>query len=660
MDRDVWWIIAAAAIFIFCIYAFFRGSSNENFEKSDPTAPAATLPVDNIDVTQNSAVNILKELAKDPNRYNGFFNSLDVASSKVDAKYPLMWPLSAGNINNRLAFAPTKEVSRWPLESYFYKNLMVTESPPTDEYIWFTGNAGNIRVYSPSNPSGANNYLSGWNVPLQLGMCSSRGGGGPEQYAGPRYGASCAAGCDTLTKEITNPFSFATQSNTKICGPNQFSFAPPGTMHCHDTNEPYLRNAFDQHVKGFGNRNYPYIDPNSLGCKWKTDQEAYACCTTFNGDGRLKDRCGPAFMPSDHTGASQCQPFMMALCESNWESNACLPYLDSWKHNSDVGDNVKQTVANYINGMSLRAACTYEDDTPGTNDYTTPLLGTKGVCKLNDGSGDRDDSKDEFINRTMITLCSKTSEGGVCDDILQQYCAQFTRHDLDQDDSGVLQKLCGCHLAVSGQGPVQKCEGSGAPPDCLTGISPLIQPDQYTYPGTPLQCDPICVWPDTIQRDAPPCTQSVCIMENVNVNLLNSGCKGDIKISQVCGDDATGTKTGNCYMNNVDVGLINSSCGGVFLDQQCNACFTFPPNKPWETTLVPCCDPSNKNGGLCRDPVVPPPNGPPPNGPGAAASSSFMAWLKKYGLSLGAGVGVIGILVVCIAIIVYYTSNRGA
>jgi hypothetical protein len=475
------------------------------------------------------------------------------------------------------------------------------------------------------------------------------------------------------TTRITgSPFAFATNPSHQICAGNMSSQNSGPVLHCHDATSPSLRNAFTVPLTGFGNKPYPYIDPNNIGCKFKTDQEAYACCTSFTpGVDQIKNSCADAFMPSATTGSSLCQPFMLAICETNWESPACQPYLDSWQQNRDVYPVVQTTIANYINSMADRYKCTYIDGPmkgqPGTNDYTTPLINRR--CQLADNSL-RDDSKDDFINNTLIHLCTTEggdSRGGICDDILQQYCAQFQRQDLYDDPT--LLKICGCHLPVVNQGPVQKCQGQNAPKTCLTGINPTIQQNQYTFPATPSQCDPICVTAGTIQREGPSCTQTVCIMENVDTTLINSACKGGITISQVCGDDGAGTKTGNCYMSNVDINLINSTCGGIFLDQQCNACFTFPPDKPWESTQVSCCDPSNSNGGKCDTSlpppiIIPPPKGgPPPVVPpkgGGGTTTQKESWLKKNAIKIGIAIVIIGFLILAIGLVFHFNRREPA
>lgn len=641
-------------------------------------------PLDGIDVKQPAA-EILKELGKIPNRYDGFFNVLNRASDKKNQKYPLMWPLTAGDIDNRLAFEKTV------VSNGETKNLMVTDpstnSNATDEYIWYQGDNAQIRTYSPSNPTDNNNYLSGWSGPLQKGMCNGRGGP-PNEHGGAAYGPSCSNGCDNLFQYTTGQekFSFATLSDQNICAGNNTMQGSPAILHCHDTTSDYLRNAFDTQVYGYANKAYPYIDitdPSQVAqsCKFKTDQEAFACCTSSGSD-QIAQMCGPGFMPSAETQNSLCIPFMLALCETNWDQDACQRYLGSYKSNDDVRPVVQRTVANYINGIADRPEnkCTYTDGPlkgqPGTNDYTSPAIGK--MCKKADNTL-RDDANDPFLSDSLFKLCSLdsgSSDGflstrdGICDNILNQYCAQFTRQDLQLDEAsgGILMKLCGCHLAVPQQKPDGGCIGNSPPQTCLKysspnfpqGISTTVQSTQYPYPATPSQCDPICNQAGVIPNNQT-CTETVCIMDNVNVQTIASSCGKGINITQVCAQGTKGKGTGNCYMSDVYVNSISSSCGGVFLNQNCNACFTYPEGEPWNAKQVPCCDPGNNSGGQCGTIGGGGDGGGGDDGGSGGSSSGvgFFSWLKEHALKVGGAIMVLGLLIMMIGIIIYYTEDVG-
>ena len=651
MHFIIWSILA-----FFFILILFMKPLGEGFAAVNTALTGAVDP-SSINV-QQPATEILKILAQDPNRYKDFFGRHTQKSSRDNQKYPLLWPLTADDINNRLAFDPKDGNT---------KKIIVTNEPPTQEMLWFTGDSGQpgasnaqLRAYDPNAPTDTNNFFGGWIWGVRNRTLGT-----------PIIGSSCpsiqgSSACDNLVKS-TNPYNLITNSKQQcdLPQPDPFGHGPygapcPSIVHCHNPNQRELDNAFNQRMNGLYDKPYPYIDENSPGCVWKTDQEAYGCCTSSAAnnkfDGNFKKFCGSSFMPSATSQTSLCQPLMLAICESNWDSPACKPYLDSWQRNTDVKHVVQETVANYINSMSTRYPCKYTDGQPGTNDYTTPLLNRS--CKMADNSL-RDDSKDDFINNTLLNLCTidgGDSRGGICDDILQQYCAQFTRQDLISDTSNTLRKICGCHLATASQGPVQKCE-SGDDKTCLTGISDIIQPNQYIFPGTPSpQCDPICTQGGTIQKDGPSCTQTVCIMNDVGVNLMNSNCGKGITISQVCGGDSkAGSKTGNCYINDANVDLINSTCGGVFLSQNCNECFTFESGKPWDATLVKC---SNPSGAKVSPPTTPPKDGGGDGGgDGGDKGINFFTWMKEHALKVAIGVVLLGLLIILIGLIINFVSR---
>lgn len=621
---------------------------------------------------QRPATEILRDLAQDADtRYLPFFGRYDgsLVEQRDNQKFPLLWPLTTGDINDRLAFDPSFQEY-----DFTYKKLIVTSDPPSQERIWFAGSVGTnpndpksqVRAYDPSKSSDTNNFLGGW----YYGVA----GGNP--YS-PYYGGSCPRGkCDSLVKDsYSNPFSLTTSDGGKYNSGNDTWKTAPSIVHCY-TGQRNVQDAFNQQVVGPGWKPYPYYDGNSPMCVWRTDQEAYGCCTSSaannNFSPEFKSMCAPAFMPSATTTTSICQPLMLSICETNWDADACNTYLDSWQRNSDVSTVVQTTVANYINGMADRYQCKYEDGSVGTNDYTSPLIGKR--CFLSSGPNKnalRDDSQDSFLTETLFKLCtmnddkttSATSRGGICDNILQQYCAQFTREELLLD--GTLRGICGCHLPVPGQTVNSGCDSAGAPATCLkyespsfpTGISKTVRDNQYPFPDTPVQCDPICNVPGVIPSGAPVCNQTVCIMNKIDIQAIASSCHDGITINQVCGtqDGSSGGykgAKGNCYMNDIDINVINSKCGGVFLNQNCNACFTFPENEPWNVKQVPCCDPANNSGGHC----------PSDGGNGGEGGSSpggigFGSWLKENATKVGIAIALLGLLIIAIGLIIYYTKK---
>lgn len=368
------------------------------------------------------------------------------------------------------------------------------------------------------------------------------------------------------------------------------------------------------------------------GCEWIDFNSVYGCCAEI-GFADNNPMCSTDPNGYSQNGSLPCQNIMLKMCENNWTQEACAAYLQSFENGNgikDVSTVFQKAIANYINGQSERTGC-------GPNDYTSPKLGSS--CKMPNGQI-RDDSKDTFIYGTMLNFCSLNAASGVCDNILNQYCSQFTREDLNTD--AALQRLCGCHMS----------DGSPLAP----GTTPLKlsdntrQPDQYLYPGVSKACDPLCSFSGTLQSAAPQCSHTVCIMDDVGIQLINSNC-GNVNISQVCGPSYDGTDaTGYCYMSNIDVDSINSSCGGAAISQHCKACFSFTPGDPSSAVPVDCKNPSGKpypGGGGGSNPPT-----------GGGSGVGFFSWLKEHANAIGASIMILGILLIIIGIIIYFIHAK--
>ncbi len=178
MHAIIWAILA-----FFFILILFSKQLGEGFTAVNVALTGAVDP-GSINV-QQPATEILKILAQDPNRYPDFFGEYNKVSSRANQKYPLLWPLTAGDLNNRLAFDPPVQNTGWT-----YKKLIVTTQPPTTEMLWFTGNPGQpggseaqLRAYDPNAATDTNNFFGGWAWGI--------GAGGAQNTYAPWFGGSC-------------------------------------------------------------------------------------------------------------------------------------------------------------------------------------------------------------------------------------------------------------------------------------------------------------------------------------------------------------------------------------------------------------------------------------------------------------------------------------
>lgn len=147
----------------------------------------------------------------------------------------------------------------------------------------------------------------------------------------------------------------------------------------------------------------------------------------------------------------------------------------------------------------------------------------------------------------VIDVCS-TYPGG-CDAVLTQVCNGFTRADLKSNPN--LGKLCGCFMAD-------------------------LQYDKYagTF-GVSKQCDPACTLQSAVHRrdvtnqfNFLECGQTICIIDDVKIQLLNNTVAGDISFGQACSSCGTGGSC-QCVISDISVTAVESSIANINFDQQC-------------------------------------------------------------------------------------------
>jgi len=294
------------------------------------------------------------------------------------------------------------------------------------------------------------------------------------------------------------------------------------------------------------------VKPGSEGL-WISPRVQYDCCTYPVGFS-TGNVCTPSWVNGGTSGGSQCNSFMTRYCVDGFSTDfsTCLGYLNNlFPATSDRDTLVDQTVTEYLQSKNYQY-----------------------------------DKTDPFFSKVIPTICPLASRG-TCDPALDNFCKvgnngqPFTREDLENDP--ILQQLCGCHLDTT-------------------------VPDNVPYTGLiPQECDPICVYSGTIPRKDP-CTQTVCIFDDVTVENIDS--TGDTNITNYCPASANGGSS--CFMSNLFIEKINSY-GNINMKNYCGTCFLLEPGQdPRTATQIPC-DSS-------------PPGPAPPDGNGLV--SSFVAYSR--------------------------------
>ena len=159
---------------------------------------------------------------------------------------------------------------------------------------------------------------------------------------------------------------------------------------------------------------------------------------------------------------------------------------------------------------------------------------------------------------------------GICSSALTDICADKTSQRISLNPT--LASWCGCHLPG---GEYQ---------------------DYSVRFNIPPQCTPMCNRVGTIPTvgingEAVNCEQSVCLIDGVTVNLINSTIGGGLNFNQVCANCPNANCS--CIVSNTTVDIANSTIGGnlVPINQGCGS-FTCGQTNPGDTgptnITVPC------------------------------------------------------------------------
>lgn len=168
-----------------------------------------------------------------------------------------------------------------------------------------------------------------------------------------------------------------------------------------------------------------------------------------------------------------------------------------------------------------------------------------------------------------------------CSSGLESLCSQYTRDDLIIYP-GLIQ-MCGCNL----------------PEEEYSKYENLY--------GLPKSCDPICARTDVVQAtqitgDPQKCPGTICIIDDVNVNITDSKT-GNFNFNQTCGG-CYGTTTCKCIVSGVSVDVVNSKIGNVDISEKCTGsvdCYQQNPYDPKAPAIKVSCDQQASNTVTTKD-----------------------------------------------------------
>jgi len=267
-----------------------------------------------------------------------------------------------------------------------------------------------------------------------------------------------------------------------------------------------------------------------------------ACCR------RSKAINGELFCFDANNKTRTCDPIYRGFAQP-----ACVGVMGTYC--SDDTETAYQ--AKWIGTPATKDCLRFVAENRGQIDFYGPVIssmvsryllaeGNKITSVQTDGS-----QYDPFIT-TIVSVCRDNP--GACDDVLKIKCADVTRKELSNNIN--LASLCGCFMKD-------------------------IQYESFSQFGIERECDPVCALGTSVHlhdttssnTDAKfkKCNQSICVIDDVTLNILAGSVVGDINFSQACSScSENGSQAScRCYITDTTITAIDSLIGNVSFQQQC-------------------------------------------------------------------------------------------
>lgn len=177
------------------------------------------------------------------------------------------------------------------------------------------------------------------------------------------------------------------------------------------------------------------------------------------------------------------------------------------------------------------------------------------------------------FQNTLLTLCTDSTLPGVCTKFLNNYCSNITREQAI--NSPTYTNFCGCYVPPDQDylrftlGTEQCLIGAAGCTGCMQGTTGCT--------GQPA-CDPLCHRALTSQKAHIPtgniitCPQSICVIDNVTINITQSKIPGGINFNTVCSGcgGSSGGKGCLCIVSGVNISETAAQIGvGTNFNQFC-------------------------------------------------------------------------------------------
>jgi hypothetical protein len=248
-------------------------------------------------------------------------------------------------------------------------------------------------------------------------------------------------------------------------------------------------------------------------------------------------------------------------------TNDSLTYQQKWQ-----GDNVTSPCKKYV-AANMSPICNSSNYVPVVDAFVRQyfLIDGHKITYPQQGS--------TVFDPTMYDIISECQSAyGGCDVVLTQVCSGFTRSQLQSNPSAAA--LCGCFMADT-----EYLQYGGS-----FGIQKI--------------CDPMCVLESAVKPVSVPnncttqkCNQTICVIDNVTITLLNQSTAGNINFAQACSSCTGNTGGCICDISDISITAVQSSIKDINFSQNCGQTNCYKSDSQGVPQVVPCASTIPSGGG---------------------------------------------------------------
>ena len=362
--------------------------------------------------------------------------------------------------------------------------------------------------------------------------------------AGPAGDGARFVGCDTIGGTINGVHEFG--SAESVGGPGYCRYQDGTVSEC-------VSSTGGVDGRGVSCARRAFLGAPLECCNKDYDSNpgpGQANCFTTNGAGGTQT-CDPEYRGPKRSG---CRTQYQSYCLEGAPAGQPGSYTEKWLNNNSPC--VVTLTQNYQPGVN------------GGQAYSQALLGGLMNRYFNvDGFKLTQPGQPGFnVFQDRILELANKFPNAAAPFLQEQLCTVYSRTDASKAFN--IASFCGCYLPANQYQTTQN----------QVGLSK--------------QCDPLCTFATAVplvngQGVVQKCQQTVCIINDVSVNLVNSR-GGDISFNQLCGNcNDAGC---SCSIVDVNINAQNSTIGDINLKQNCTSTNCFKTN-PDNGQLIPVsCD----------------------------------------------------------------------